>query len=447
MCARSPLRRRLTSIAFGVVSVAGLLVVSSDANAQLGSGTFFKITPSGTLTVLHAFSVSSEGGYPTADLVQATDGNFYGTTSPGSDVTNSSGRYGAFFKITPSGNLTALHAFSASSEGGMEAGLVQATDGNFYGYGLPSLSIGRYGAVFKITPSGTLTVLHAFNWSEGGYPVGGLAQATDGNFYGTTSSSSGGWGTVFKITPNGTLTVLHAFSYSSEGGHPMAGLVQATDGNFYGTTSSGGASGNGTVFKITPNGTLTVLHAFSVSSEGGTPMASLVQATDGNFYGTTSSGGASGNGTVFKITPNGTLTVLHAFSYSGEGGMPRSGLVQATDGNFYGTTCPALVYPDPWLAEHEPIRHRVSVLLGRSEATFQTNFGVQIPAVLSKDGYLVLSGCRPHSCADERAAIFVSISLNVVHCVLIVDGRLSIFSEDSALLPQALVDSWRRKGF
>ena len=396
MCARSPLRRRLTSIAFGVVSVAGLLVVSSDANAQLGSGTFFKITPSGTLTVLHAFSVSSEGGYPTADLVQATDGNFYGTTSPGSDVTNSSGRYGAFFKITPSGNLTALHAFSASSEGGMEAGLVQATDGNFYGYGLPSLSIGRYGAVFKITPSGTLTVLHAFNWSEGGYPVGGLAQATDGNFYGTTSSSSGGWGTVFKITPNGTLTVLHAFSYSSEGGHPMAGLVQATDGNFYGTTSSGGASGNGT---------------------------------------------------VFKITPNGTLTVLHAFSYSGEGGMPRSGLVQATDGNFYGTTCPALVYPDPWLAEHEPIRHRVSVLLGRSEATFQTNFGVQIPAVLSKDGYLVLSGCRPHSCADERAAIFVSISLNVVHCVLIVDGRLSIFSEDSALLPQALVDSWRRKGF
>jgi uncharacterized repeat protein (TIGR03803 family) len=400
MCARSPLRRRLTSIAFGVVSVAGLLVVSSDANAQLGSGTFFKITPSGTLTVLHAFSVSSEGGYPTADLVQATDGNFYGTTSPGSDVTNSSGRYGAFFKITPSGNLTALHAFSASSEGGMEAGLVQATDGNFYGYGLPSLSIGRYGA-------------------------------------------------VFKITPNGTLTVLHAFSVSSEGGTPMASLVQATDGNFYGTTSSGGASGNGTVFKITPNGTLTVLHAFSYSNEGGHPMAGLVQATDGNFYGTTSSGGASGygNGTVFKITPNGTLTVLHAFSYSGEGGMPRSGLVQATDGNFYGTTCPALVYPDPWLAEHEPIRHRVSVLLGRSEATFQTNFGVQIPAVLSKDGYLVLSGCRPHSCADERAAIFVSISLNVVHCVLIVDGRLSIFSEDSALLPQALVDSWRRKGF
>jgi uncharacterized repeat protein (TIGR03803 family) len=327
--------------------------------------------------------------------------------------------------------------------------LAQATDGNFYG--TTSSSSGGWGTVFKITPNGTLTVLHAFSYSsEGGHPMAGLVQATDGNFYGTTSSGgASGNGTVFKITPNGTLTVLHAFSVSSEGGTPMASLVQATDGNFYGTTSSGGASGNGTVFKITPNGTLTVLHAFSYSNEGGHPMAGLVQATDGNFYGTTSSGGASGygNGTVFKITPNGTLTVLHAFSYSGEGGMPRSGLVQATDGNFYGTTCPALVYPDPWLAEHEPIRHRVSVLLGRSEATFQTNFGVQIPAVLSKDGYLVLSGCRPHSCADERAAIFVSISLNVVHCVLIVDGRLSIFSEDSALLPQALVDSWRRKGF
>jgi uncharacterized repeat protein (TIGR03803 family) len=162
-------------------------------------------------------------------------------------------------------------------------------------------------------------------------------QGTDGNFYGTTyQGGTSGYGTVFQITPAGTLTTLHSFANSSDGGYPDAGLVQGTDGNFYGTTANGGTSGYGTVFQITPAGTLTTLHSFS-GSDGRNPYATLVQGTDGNFYGTTANGGTSGAGTVFKITPAGTLTTLHSFSGT-DGSYPQAGLVQGTDGNFYGTT-------------------------------------------------------------------------------------------------------------
>src|SRR5450759_4522754 len=150
------------------------------------------------------------------------------------------------------------------------------------------------------------TVLHAFAGSDGQLPFAGLMQAGDGNFYGTTyQGGTGDAGTVFKITPAGALTTLHSF-VGSDGSAPYAGLVQGTDGNFYGTTHSGGTSALGTVFKITPGGTLTTLHSFAVSegqfpyAEGEGPYAGLVQGSDGNFYGTAVSGGTSGNGTVFK---------------------------------------------------------------------------------------------------------------------------------------------------
>src|ERR1035437_873034 len=134
-------------------------------------------------------------------------------------------------------------------------------------------------------------------------------------------------------------TVLHAFVANdvSDGDHPYAGLVQGSDGNFYGTTYSGGSSYNGTVFKITPAGALTTLHSFA-GSEGSYPSAGVVQGSDGNFYGTTG-GSASAIGTVFKVTPAGTLTTLHSFAGSG-GSYPSGRLVQGSDGNFYGTTGP-----------------------------------------------------------------------------------------------------------
>jgi uncharacterized repeat protein (TIGR03803 family) len=171
--------------------------------------------------------------------------------------------------------------------------------------------------------------------------VGRLTQGTDGNFYGTTvnDGANGNAGTVFKITPAGTLKTIYSFCSQtgcSDGQYPYAGLVQGTDGNFYGTTLSGGTAHYGTVFKITPTGTLTTLHRF-IHTDGFAPYAGLVQATDGNFYGTAWGGGANGGGTVFRITPAGTLATLHNFA-GADGSNVTGGLVQDTNGNFYGTT-------------------------------------------------------------------------------------------------------------
>ena len=242
--------------------------------------------------------------------------------------------------------MTTLYSFTGNNDGEYpQAVLVQGSDGNFYGttYGWSQL----YGSrVFKITPSGVLTTLHNFTGgSDGAQPMAGLVQGRDGNFYGTTEvgGSSYLYGTVFKITPSGDLTTLHSFDGYSDGGYPMAGLVQGSDGNFYGTTSVGGPNEDplsgygGTVFKITTNGALTSLYNFTGNANGGNPEAGLVQGSDGNFYGTTSSDGA-GYGTVFKITPNGVLTTLHSFTGDTNGGNPTAGLVQGSDGNFYGTT-------------------------------------------------------------------------------------------------------------
>jgi uncharacterized repeat protein (TIGR03803 family) len=227
------------------------------------------------------------------------------------------------------------------------AGLVQATDGNFYGT-TTSGGTNGWGTIFKITPSGTLTTLHTFcargyPCADGGETYAGLVQATDGNLYGvTTLGGANTWGMIFKITPDGTFTTLYNFCSQpvcTDGSQPFAALVEATDGNFYGTTSSGGANGYGTVFKVTPGGTLTTLHSFNVSE--GYSVAALVEATDGNFYGTTANGGTSNNcvggcGTIFRITPTGTLSILHSFDGS-DGELPVGALAQAIDGNFYGT--------------------------------------------------------------------------------------------------------------
>ena len=305
------------------------------------SGTVFKVTPSGALTTLHSFD-GKDGAYPIGGLIQATDGNFYGTTNSGE------GFPGTVFKITASGALTTLHSFDGNDGAYPVAGLIQATDGNFYGTTLEDGPNGG-GTVFKITPSGTLTTLYSFGGSDGSGPWAGLIQATDGNFYGTTTGGgTNNSGTVFKITPSGTLRTLYSFcpqTNCADGANPSGVLIQATDGNFYGTTTYGGATtdcygygGCGTIFRITPSGTLTTLHSFD-GADGTFPKAGLLQATDGNFYGTTPAGGASfnGSGTVFKITPSGTLTIVHSF-HGSDGASPVGGLIQASDGRFYGTT-------------------------------------------------------------------------------------------------------------
>jgi uncharacterized repeat protein (TIGR03803 family) len=314
-------------------------------------GTVFKITPSGTLAMLYSFT-GTDGANPASGLILATNGNLYGTTYAG----GTTGGKGTVFKITLGGTLTTLHGFGGANGAYPEAVLVQGTDGNFYGttvHGGMRMGCEKghgCGTIFKITPHGTLTTLHEFARAHGAYPYS-LVQGTDGNFYGATAnggannSCSQGCGTIFKITPSGTLTTLHSFD-STDGAEPTAGLAQGTDGNFYGTTDYGGANNQGTVFKITPSGTLTTLYSFCSQTnctDGSVPLG-LVQATDGNFYGTTFSNGSNGptgSGTAFSITPSGTLTTLYSFcsqTNCTDGQFPFAGLVQATDGNFYGTT-------------------------------------------------------------------------------------------------------------
>jgi len=324
-----------------------------------------------TFTSLYSFCAQTgcpDGYGPSAGLVQATDGNLYGDTTYGpiAGICGNQG-CGGVFNITTSGEWTRILDFGLGN-GFSYAGLILGTDGNFYGttYANGSTGVGCCGTVFKITASGTLTTLYSFciqtGCPDGSYPYAGLIQPTDGNFYGTTSSGgASNFGTVFKITPAGALTTLYSFCSQpkcTDGYTPEGSLVQGSDGNFYGTTDSGGAA-VGTVFKITSAGALTTLYSFCSSGgpdyidcpDGASPEGSLVQGSDGNFYGTTQVGGANceadygaGCGTVFKITPAGALTTLYSFCSQGaypnctDGSYPGAGLIQATDGNLYGTT-------------------------------------------------------------------------------------------------------------
>lgn len=292
-----------------------------------------------TLTTLHSFN-GADGQSPESALLQGSDGNFYGTTPFGGAHAE-----GTVFKIDPAGTLTTLHSFSGSPTDGAVpiGGLVQGNDGNFYG---TTASGGTFfqGTVFRMTSSGSVTVLHSFNsfLGEGAVPIGGLVQGSDGNFYGTTAVGGDRFqGTVFQIDAAGNLTTLHSFSGSpNDGANPIATLIQGTDGNFYGATPSGGQHFQGVVYRISQGGPFAVLHSFAGSpAEGGVPFAALVQGNDGDFYGTTAIGGTQFKGTVFKIDAAGTLTTLHSFTGSNaEGANPAGALVQGTDGNFYGTT-------------------------------------------------------------------------------------------------------------
>jgi uncharacterized repeat protein (TIGR03803 family) len=355
----------------------GLLIQGTDGNLygtttyggdNIGNneGTVFKITTSGQLTTLYSFCVQTyctDGANPTAGVVQGTNGNFYGTTSQGGVNLGSS-----VFEVTPEGQFSSLYSFCPNSNcsGGTQvfAGLVQAPNRNFYG----TASLGGTGCggrgcgtVFEITPEGFSATLYSLcsqpGCTDGEDAPWSLMQAANGNFYGTTpiggafSSSAlcpDGCGTIFEITPAGKLTTLYNFcaqTNCTDGFDPTGTLIQATNGNFYGTTFQGGANNRGTVFEITQAGKLTTLYSFCSRpncTDGEIPYnAGLVQATDGNFYGVAGSGGDAGRGTIFKITPAGRFTRLYTFCAQpgcSDGANPFGGLVQATNGTFYGTT-------------------------------------------------------------------------------------------------------------
>ena len=294
------------------------------------------------VTILHDFYGYPYGGGPSAPLVEGRDGNFYGITSFGGSFNR-----GRAFRVTPAGTLTILHDFKGGGADGEapSSKLIQGTDGNFYGTTAAG-GASNAGTVFRMTPAGAVTIVHAFA-AHAGSPSS-ITQASDGSFYGTTGYAGNG-GTAFRLAADGTFVTLHVFVGGPTDGAGPGPLVQAADGNFYGTTYSGGSnacSSNddycfGTVFRMTPNGTVTILHSFAGGlSDGATPTGPLLAATDGFLYGTTLEGGSDdcilcGRGTVFRVSSTGTVTIVHFF---GGTFFPDGGLVQATDGSFYGVS-------------------------------------------------------------------------------------------------------------
>jgi uncharacterized repeat protein (TIGR03803 family) len=359
---------------YGVSSIGGVI----RPLCFQGCGTVLKVSRAGTITVLHAFCSRTpcpDGYAPSGVLVRGGDGNFYGTTAGGGRPNNPSlcpNGCGTVFRITPTGRLATLYSFCAlanCADGSGPIALMQSFDdggGSVYGdfYGTTTRGGVGDGIVFRMTPGGQMTTVYNigedFNFSF----FGQLIQTLGGNFYGAAALGgaeaegpciSNGCGAIFRMTPAGTVTPLHVFASPAT---PNSPLVQGDDGFFYGTTYAGGAIlggckyGCGTAFKISAAGIWTALHTFcdAPCSDGSSPTAGLILATDGNLYGTTA---GEGNdcpdgycpGSIFSMTPSGTVTPLHTFCANQpiNSGCPGGsgsaiGLLQATDGKFYGAT-------------------------------------------------------------------------------------------------------------
>jgi uncharacterized repeat protein (TIGR03803 family) len=292
-----------------------------------------------TLNLLYSFTGGTDGNGPLAGLVRDTAGNLYGTTQLGGSSGN-----GVVFKVDATGHETVLHSFTGKLDGSQPvAGLLRDGAGNLYGtaeFG----GVANNGVVFRLTPAGKEIVLHSFaSVDDGANPAAGLVRDPAGNFYGTTCCGGDNGpanGIAFKVTPTRGWTILHNFN-GNDGRYPFAGLIRDAAGNLYGTTSTGGTFGVGTVFKINPSNIETVLYNFSGGADGGYPRAGLVLDRAGNLYGTTVGGGSAsgltGNGLVFKVTPAGQQTVLHTFTGGSDGAQPYAGLLRDSAGNLYGT--------------------------------------------------------------------------------------------------------------
>ncbi len=342
-----------------------------------GGGTIFEYTSGGATTTLHSFVDASEGSAPADGLVVDATGGVFVTTSQGGPM-DASNAYPS--RVVPAGTagsggsleylgkldtvgeelfylLSLYHfdiSFGSSPEGEVEVYIKHNTGqaklpsdtadpAVFYGI-TQSGGDNNLGTIYSVTADGSHTVLHQFGdqAGDGAEPRSGLVEGSDGSLYGTTTSGgTGNAGTVFSMTPDGTFTTLHPFTYTDPGTNPSAALVQGSDGDFYGTTKyTGNGIGYGSIFKITPAGVFTTVHAFATDgSGGGQSTAGLTLASDGNLYGTTSFGGDYQRGTLFSVKPDGTFTTLHVFgSNPNDGHAPAAQLIQGSDGNLYGTT-------------------------------------------------------------------------------------------------------------
>ncbi len=341
-----------------VMDNEGDLYGTTASGGSYGVGAVFEVTLSGTETIMHSFAEDeADGAQPHGGLIFDDQGNLYGMTAYGG-----AGPYmnmGTVFELTPGQNgwtETILLSFNYTNGAVPLGSLIRDSSGNLYG---TTSQGGAYedGVVFELTPSGTETVLHSFpsKMGDGMYP-GDLVMDKEGNLYGTTGGGGYyGYGTVFKMTPSGTETILYHFGRTKKGGYYPSSLVLDKKGNLYGTTGGGGpykrkvcgSLGCGTVFKLTPSGTETILHSFDNNgTDGFFPNPGLIRDAKGNLYGTTYEGGDYGAracnpiscGTVFMLKPSGAETVLHSFGVTGDGANPSGGVAFDANGNLYGTT-------------------------------------------------------------------------------------------------------------
>lgn len=329
---------------------AGNLYGTTNSGGAKGYGTAFRLATDGTESVLHSFRGGNDGRYPSGPLARDKRGDLYGTTQSGGP-----GGFGTVFKITPAGKWTLLHGFTDGTDGDLpETGVIRDASGNLFGttYFGGSAS----GCVFKLAPDGTVSVLHSFEgFGDGKNPAAGLIMDSSGNLYGTTQyggedincNENQGCGTVFRVAPDGTTTILYSFlgeQGPNDGNEPMGDVVMDASGNLYGTTSMGGTGNGGSVFKLAANGKEQILWAFgSADGDGFFPEASLYLDSQGNLYGTTVIGGNTGClnnvgcGIIFKISPSGTETILHTFTGGNDGGNPDGALIKGSNGYLYGT--------------------------------------------------------------------------------------------------------------
>ncbi len=316
-----------------IVAPDGYFYGTTHWGGESGFGTVYRMDSAGTTTTLHSFAFA-DGANPAAGLVRTSNGAFYGTTSLGG-----SHNEGTVFRMDASGAVTRLHSFDGDGGEHPLAALIEASDGKLYGTTSEGGANG-VGVVFRIDSSGTFEVLHSFDrYVDGAHPVAELVEAR-GAFYGTTrEGGANNVGTIFRMDLAGSVTNFHAFA-GADGLYPVAALISSVSGDLFGTTSYSGAWGPGLVYRIDMADQMTTLHNFNSETEGAIPLAPLAQGSDGNFYGTLSGGGyltPVQYGTVFRLTDTGTLTVLHAFD-GANGTSPATSLVQTSDGSFYGLT-------------------------------------------------------------------------------------------------------------
>ena len=301
-----------------------------NGGAEGGDGSVFAVTTAGRATQFYPFG--SDGTNPGGALTLGGDGNYYGTTTAGGAAGN-----GVLFRLSAAGIYTDLHDFAGGSDGAEPiAPPIQASDSNFYG-----TTVGTVGAstVYRYEPNGTFTTIYNFGAAQGQYVVAPLIEGSDGNLYGTAEGggNASSCGTIFKLSTAGEMLWTYNFPCGVGGASPFGPLLQASDGNYYGTTFSGGNLLNcGVVFRLNQSGAVTVLYAFKNTADGANPEGGLAQGTDGNFYGTTASGGRNFGGTLFQISPNGVHKILYYFAAAGK--EPRAAPIQDTNGTFYGTT-------------------------------------------------------------------------------------------------------------